>query len=161
MNLQSPSVVPSLLLQKSIKARQDAISNKLADPSQIPSIHPLIYRTEITSRRKEGTIEAIAFDIWEKVPLFGLSIPSRYRGEVRRDLSSPALVLLEAWSQPGIHFLIHFRIEESSADQCQVKEDVWIEAPWLLRSFLQKTVSAAHQTQLSNLDASFAAQTSR
>ena len=157
MPLESPNATPSLTLQKIINARLEDLSHVLADPSRLPTIHPLIYRTQLTARSKEGDREVFSFDVWEKVPLLGLSIPSRYKGQSRRDLTAPGVVILEGWSQPGIHLFIRFTIEEISPGQCQVTDSVWVKAPWLLRAFLLKTVTAAHQAQLEALAASFAA----
>ena len=156
MPLESPNATPSLTLQKTINARLEDISNKLGDPAQLPTIHPLIYRTQVTARSKEGDREVFSFDVWEKVPLLGLSIPSQYKGQLRRDLSAPGVVVMEGWSQPGIHLFIRFTMEELSPGQCKVTDSVWVKAPWLLRSFLLKTVTAAHQAQLDALAASFA-----
>ena len=156
MPLESPNATPSLTLQKTINARLEDISSKLGDPAQLPTIHPLIYRTQVTARSKEGDREVFSFDVWEKVPLLGLSIPSQYKGQLRRDLSAPGVVVMEGWSQPGIHLFIRFTMEELSPGQCKVTDSVWVKAPWLLRSFLLKIVTAAHQAQLDALAASFA-----
>jgi hypothetical protein len=159
MPMESPNATPSLTLQKIIDARLEDISNKLGDPVQLPTIHPLIYQIQVTARNKEGDREVFSFDVRERVPLLGLSIPNQYKGQLRRDLSAPGVVVMEGWSQPGIHLFIRFTIEELSPTQCKVTDSVWIKAPWLLRSFMVKTVTAAHQAQLEKLAASFAAKT--
>jgi hypothetical protein len=152
MRLTAPNTPPDVTLTQSFSVSLQTLSENLSDPNKIPLRHPLIHRVEITRSEQESNLSRVSFQVWEKVPLLMLSIPNHYSGMITRDPSHPNELMMEAWSRPAVHLQMHLFIEESGG-RCTLTERAWIKAPWLVRSFVIRTFTAAHRSQFERLSA--------
>lgn len=118
----------------------------LADPLQLPRIHPLItsVRAHPPSRDEAG-LTRVDFDIDEKVPLWsgGPSVTNHYRARITTFPGQELVLRLSGWSSPNIRIETRYSTYEAG-----LEETVWFSAPWLVRGFAGRMLLTAHRRTL-------------
>jgi hypothetical protein len=119
----------------------------LADPTRLPSVHPLIDRIDVESDTTTDHERTLRFVIHEHVPLGPLRVKNRYRGEVRTRADAPHGVVLLGWSTPAVTVRATWTVTDVVGG-CIGAQHVVMDAPRGLASFVFRTAARAHDAQL-------------
>lgn len=124
-----------------VRAGTAEVRGAFADPTWWLRLHPLI--TGVVERPPGSGL----YDITERVPFAGLSIPNQYR--VR---SSPHEhgVDSEAWSVPAIHITSRLTWT-AEGEATRIREATWIDVPAPVARFVARTARRAHVEQLDRI----------
>jgi len=131
-----------------IRAAPTSIYAELADPERQIGLQPFLVR--VTELPTPDLARTRSFRAVEVIRIFGvLPLPAPIR--VRVDLVAPAKIIdFEARSLPGLSVRSRFTLSEVESGT-YVHEAVTVEAPALVRTFVQRKAIRAQEALLANL----------
>jgi Polyketide cyclase / dehydrase and lipid transport len=143
-------------LEQRVSAGPAAARALLADPNQLPKLHPLIERVTVLRQSREDDAEVTAFELFEHVPMGPFRVPNTYLGWICRP-DDAARLTLKGESTPGVRIHADFEFV-ADPEGTLVRETLRVTVGWLLHHFVAKTAVDAHRRQLAALATYFAAQ---
>lgn len=120
-----------------------AVHALLADPRRLPEIHPLIDAVVVTRDEDHDGERRIDFDVTEHVPLLGLSVPNRYRGEARWRVGAVDTFTVAGISAPRVTVRTDYVLAPTETGT-RVEQTTTVEAPWWISAFVFRTARTAH-----------------
>jgi hypothetical protein len=138
----SARVTPHLL-EQFVPAPPASVYALMADPNNLPRLHPLIRRIAIT--RQDAT--RVEFELDETVPLGPFSIHNRYTGTFELQPNAPRSLRTFGVSSPRVTVRAQFTFDPER-DGTLLRESVVITAPFGLQGFVTTTALDAHRQQL-------------
>ena len=119
----------------------------LADLHNIVPLHPLIISMEdLPALREMPGVRR--YRVTDRIALGPLRMRVRYTAAI--EVLGKHEILAHAWQSPGIHLRTVYRMKEAG-EETRVTEDVWVEAPRILRGYVIDQASQSHEKMLTEM----------
>jgi len=134
----------SFSLEQSIRVPVHTLHDFLCDLHNYVALHPLIESIEDLPPT-ESLPSARRYRVLDRIPLGPVRIRTTYTAAL--ESVSPNEVHGHAWQFPSVRLHTVYTLD-ASADGTRLLEQVAIEAPWILQSFVTRQAEAAHAETL-------------